>query len=112
MKNVNKWYVVAVVVIAIGAFGVSSGKFQQLKDSISNAGTQTFEAPKEPEKVIIPEKEGWKDTERKSPEFIQQVEDELEKRYWLEMKKRSDEELLKLQDKGFSGETVSAVRSF
>lgn len=111
MKKINKWYLASIIIMAFGLWLIFSGTLQKIEDYFVEKNSITAQNI-EPEIITIPEKDAWKDGLRETPEFQNQIEDELEKRYWLEMQKRSNEELLKLQDKGFSGETVSAVRSY
>lgn len=64
------------------------------------------------EEVVVPEQDAWKKSTRESEEFQNKINDELDRMYWLEMQEKSNENLLKLQDKGFTGETAQAVRKF
>lgn len=114
-KNSNLLIMASVALFALTMFAILTGTFQKVEDWFVGLNTQEFNrenATSTPEQIIIPEKEAWKDELRETDAFKTQIEDELEKRYWMEMDRKAGEELLKLQDKGFSGEQVSAVRAY
>lgn len=48
----------------------------------------------------------------KTEEFQAKIRGEAEKMYYQKMKEEAEENLLKLQESGFSGETITALKSF
>ncbi len=110
--NKNKLSLLSLGLVMFVAWGFVSGTFQEVGDWYTEQTTEEFHREDVPETIIVQEKEAWKDELRENAEFKSQIEDELEKRYWLEMNEKSSEELLKYQEKGFKGETVSAVTDY
>ena len=113
MKRKNK-IIIGFAFIILAVFTIGKMNEERISGWIDSLGTieVTNEQPPTQEEIDLAEKEEWKNGLEATPEFQAQIEDELEKRYWIHMRQQADDALLELQDRGFSGQQVSAVRAF